>query len=73
MMTELDYNLELAALDQSIALGELEVVKAQERVNELKYRKATDITDALRCMAKVAAQQVAAQQAHNPDVSKQPL
>lgn len=35
-----DFQLELLAFDEKIALAELETSKAEERVKELKYSKA---------------------------------
>jgi hypothetical protein len=52
------YQRELAAFDEKIFLGELEVKKAEERVSELKYQKARfqlDIMVAL-CQQQAAAQ-----------------
>lgn len=39
-MNPLEINRELAAMDEKIALAELEAVKAQERVKEIMYQKA---------------------------------
>lgn len=39
-MTNEQYQIELMAFDEKIALSELEVTKAEERSKELKYQKA---------------------------------
>jgi hypothetical protein len=56
-VTEIDFNLELTAFAEKVALGELEVGKAQARVLELKYRAARFQMEFLKQVAKEQQQQ----------------
>lgn len=53
-MDQLGFNIEMASLDEKIALAELEVSKAEERVRELKYRKTQFVLQVLTSSAQQA-------------------
>ena len=51
-MSEIDFQLELTAFAEKMALAELEVVKAEERVAEIKYQSARYQMEWLKQVAK---------------------
>ena len=59
-MDQLKFQMEMAAFEEKITLGELEEAKAAERVKELRYQKARFNMEWLKLVAK--AQQEQAQQ-----------
>lgn len=58
------FSMEIAAFDQKIALAELEKAKAEERVKELVYQRASFQMDWMKMVAK--AQQEQAKNAPGP-------
>lgn len=58
IVDQMQFNLELCTLDSHVALAELEVAKAEQRVQELRYKKAAYILDTMRLSAKEASQNV---------------
>lgn len=56
-LKSLEIQREIAAFDEKILLGKLEVSKAQERVSELKYQKARFNLDYINAVIRAKAQQ----------------
>jgi hypothetical protein len=54
-MNQLEYQRELIAFDEKIALSELEAKKAEERVKELQYQKARFNLDYINAVIKAQA------------------
>lgn len=67
-MNQLEYQREIAAFEEKIALAELEETKAKERKDELKYQKSRFLLDFLT--ATVRAQARMAQEAQEDQPSE---
>lgn len=62
-MNAAEFQRELSAFDEKVALAELEVAKAEERVRELKYQKARFGLDYMNLVVRAQQQQGAQQNA----------
>lgn len=61
-MNQLEYQREIAAFEEKIALAELEETKARERKDELKYQKSRFLLDFLTATVRAQAQQAQQEQ-----------
>jgi len=71
-MNQMEYQREILAFDEKIALAELEASKAEERVKELKYQKSRFNLDFITLNIKAQAQAQQAQQKPEPTVPAGP-
>ena len=55
-MGQMGYQREMLAFDEKIALAELEVAKAEERVKELKFHKIRFAVDSMNAHMKASQQ-----------------
>jgi hypothetical protein len=69
MNDQLRYQMELAAFDEKVALAELEVSKAEERVRELEFEKARFNMQWLELIAKAQQQQPVGPQGPMPQMA----